>query len=143
MDISRRYYAQSLRAAVVAAAIIALGGCGGSDRPKTIPIAGRVLIDGQPPGEAGNLAFTPVTAAEGYNKRPASGAFTADGTYRVMSWSPDDGLVPGHYAITILPGDLNSTKIPVKYHQSGNSGLEVDVPVDQDQIAYDINIVTK
>jgi hypothetical protein len=142
MVISRGFCAQYLRAALVAAAIITLSGCGGSDRPKTIPVTGRVLIDGQPPGEAGNLAFTPVTAAEGYKKRPASGAFTADGFYRVMSWSPDDGLVPGHYAINILPGDLNNTKIPVKYQQSGG-GLEVEVPVDKDQIEVDINIVTK
>jgi hypothetical protein len=126
----------------VAATTIGLAGCGGSDRPKTIPIRGRVTINGQAPGEFGRMHFTPTQAAEGYVKRPASGSYTVEGDYRVMSWEPDDGLVPGHYTVSLAPSDPNATKIPVKYHQSGTSGLEVDVPVDQDEIEYPINVTT-
>ena len=36
--------------------VIGLTGCD-SGRPKTIPISGLVLIDGQPPGEVGKLFF--------------------------------------------------------------------------------------
>jgi hypothetical protein len=128
---------------ILSVAIVWLAGCGGGDRPKTIPISGRVTIDGQPPGEVGRLHFTPTQAAEGYSKRPAGGAFTADGTYRVMSWEPDDGLVPGHYTVSLMPGDLSKTAIPPKYRESGTSGLEVDVPADEDRIEYNINIVNK
>ena len=39
-------------------------------------------------------------------------------------------------------GDLAKTAIPTKYHQSATSGLEVDVPVDQGQIEYNIDVVT-
>jgi hypothetical protein len=123
--------------------VVWLGGCGGHDRPKTIPITGRVTIDGRPPGEFGKLFFTPTQAASGYDKRPASGTFTPEGNYRVMSWAPDDGLVPGHYTVNISPGDLNKTKIPAKYQQSSTSGLEVDVPVDKDKIEFDVNVVTQ
>jgi hypothetical protein len=134
---------QVLPIAALACAIVWFTGCGGSDRPKTIPISGRVTINGQPPNEPGRLHFTPTKAAAGYAKRPAGGAFTVEGTYRVMSWEPDDGLVPGHYTVSLMPSDLSKTAIPVKYRQSGTSGLEVDVPVDQDKIEYNIDVVTK
>jgi hypothetical protein len=124
-------------------ALVWLAGCGSGDRPTTIPISGRVTINGQPPGEVGRLHFTPTKAADGYPKRPAGGAFTAEGTYRVMSWEPDDGLVPGHYKVSLMPGDLSKTGIPPKFHQSGTSGLEVDVPADQSSIEYNIDVRTK
>jgi hypothetical protein len=127
----------------LAAAAVGLGGCGGSDRPKTIPISGSVTIDGQPPGEGGRLHFTAIETAPGYPNRPASGSFTPEGSYRVMSWELDDGLVPGRYTVTLMPGDLSKTKIPSKYQQSTTSGLEVDVPVDADNIEYDVKVVTK
>lgn len=127
---------------VVAAVTIGLAGCGGSDRPKTIPIRGRVTINGQAPGEFGRLHFQPTQPAEGYVKRPASGSYTVEGDYRVMSWEADDGLVPGHYTVSLAPSDPKATKIPAKYHQGGTSGLEVDVPVDKDEIEYPINVTT-
>jgi hypothetical protein len=133
---------QAARIAGLAAAVVSLCGCGETERPKTIPISGHVTIDGQPPGEFGKLFFTPTQPAEGYVKRPASGSFDPLGNYRIMSWEPDDGLVPGHYTINISAADPN-TKIPPKYSLSGTSGLEVDVPVDQGPIEANFDIVTK
>jgi hypothetical protein len=127
----------------ILSALITLAGCGSSGRPKTIPIAGRVLIDGQAPGESGKIFFTATKPAEGYASRPASGSFNAEGKYRVMSWAPDDGLVPGHYTVSVLPGDAAKTRVPSKYIQSNTSGLQVDVPVDQRKIEYDIDVRTK
>jgi hypothetical protein len=115
-------------------------GCYGNDRPLTIPITGRVTIDGQPPGENGRLHFIPTQAAEGYVKRPATGAFGFDGVYRVMSWAPDDGLVPGHYTVNVMPGNSNKTRIPKRYRDSGTSGLELDVPTDEISIEYNIDV---
>lgn len=57
-----------------------------------------------------------------------------------MSWTPDDGLVPGRYTVAVAPGDPANTKIPARYIQSATSGLEVDVPVDQSSIEYNIDI---
>jgi hypothetical protein len=130
---------------IVAIVLVAIGlvGCMRSDRPKTIPITGKVTIDGQPPGERGKIHFTPTEAAEGYEKRPATGAFDVDGVYRVMSWSPDDGLVPGHYMVNVVPGNSNTTKILARYRVNGTSGLQVEVPVDKDEINYDIELVTQ
>jgi hypothetical protein len=60
-----------------------------------------------------------------------------------MSWAPDDGLVPGHYTVSVSPSDRGKTVVPAKYLQSATSGLEVDVPVDQGRIEYNIDVVTK
>jgi hypothetical protein len=133
----------NVRIAVAVLVAIGLTGCTGNDRPKTIPITGRVTIDGQPPGERGRLHFAPVTAADGYSKRPAGGAFGVDGVYRVKSWKPDDGLVPGHYKVSFKPGNPNTTKILRKYQDAGTSGLEVNVTADQDQIQFDIPLLSK
>lgn len=130
------------RVGALACALLWLAGCGGGSRPKTVPISGRVTINGQPPNESGRLHFTPTQTAEGYPKRPAGGAFAPDGVYRVMSWEPDDGLVPGHYTVSLMPGDLSKTAIPVKYRQSGSSGLEVDVPIDESSIEFNIDVRT-
>ena len=138
----RGFYWHRLYAGAIAVVIVSLSACG-SDRPKTIPIDGRVTIDGKEPGEVGKLFFTPTKAAEGYATRPASGSFNAEGHYRVMSWAPDDGLVPGHYTVSILPNDPDNTRIPAKYRQSYTSGLELDVPVDERKIEFDAEVRTK
>lgn len=139
----RGFFSRLVSVAVAATLAIYLVGCGGSDRPKTIPIGGHVTIDGQPPGEVGSLIFTPTETAPGYGKRPASGGFAADGTYRVMSWEPNDGLVPGHYSVSVTPNEPNATKIPATYQPGGTSFFEVDVPVDADKIEFNIDIKTE
>lgn len=136
-------YRQRLWIGALAALVVGLAGCGGKSRPKTIPISGRVTIDGKAPGESGKLYFTPTQAADGYSMRPASGSFNAAGNYRVISWTPDDGLVPAHYTVSVVPGDLNATAIPTRYHQSATSGLEVDVPVDKSKVEYNIDVLSK
>jgi hypothetical protein len=138
----RGFYWHRLYAGAIAVAIVSLSGCG-SDRPKTIPIDGRVTINGKEPGEIGKIFFTPTKAAEGYATRPASGSFNAAGHYRVMSWAPDDGLVPGHYTVSVNPADPNKTGIPAKYQLSNSSGLEVDVPADERKVEFDIDVRTK
>jgi hypothetical protein len=137
------YFRHCLWVGVLVAAGASLSGCGGNDRPKTIPISGRVTIDGNAPGEGGKLFFTPTAAAAGYSLRPASGSFNSEGNYRVMSWTPDDGLVPGHYTVSVVPSQPAKTSIPTRYHESSGSGLEVDIPSDQGAIEYNIEVRSK
>lgn len=127
----------------IAVLAVVLAGCGGNERPKTIPLTGRMTIDSQEPGEFGKLFFTPTRTAEGYSARPASGSFHPDGSYSVMSWEPNDGLVPGHYTVRIVPADAAKTKIAKKYLQGDANAIEVDVPADQDEIEFNIDVKTK
>ena len=126
----------------LAAASVALVGCGESERPTTIPVTGRVTLNGQPPGESGKIYFAPIEPAAGYPKRGATGTFKPDGSYRVMSWVVDDGLVPGHYLVRVMPSDPANTKIPERYGEGGTNELEVDVPADQDQFELNFDLVT-
>jgi hypothetical protein len=127
----------------IGALLVAIVGCGGTNRLKTIPISGSVTIDGKAPGESGKIYFTPTAAAAGYSRRPASGSYTRDGNYLIMSWAPDDGLVPGHYTVALTPNEPDKSAIPSKYNMSGTSGFEVDVPVDQSKIEFSIDVKTK
>jgi hypothetical protein len=139
----RRVKLQVFWLGAMAAGLSAIVGCGGTERPKTIPIKGRVLVDGAEPGEFGKLFFTPTQPAPGYDRRPASGSFGPDGVYRVMSWEPDDGLVPGHYTVNVQPSDASKSKIPPRFRDSGTSGLEVEVPMDQGEVEFDVKVVSK
>jgi hypothetical protein len=75
--------------------------------------------------------------------RPASGSFNAEGNYRVMSWAPDDGLVPGSYTVSVVPGDPAKTVIPAHYHQSATSGLKVEIPIDQSAVEFNVEVRSK
>jgi hypothetical protein len=57
-----------------------------------------------------------------------------------MSWTVGDGLVPGHYAVSVIPADPNKTAIAAKYRQNTTSGLKVEVPIDQGTIEYNIEL---
>lgn len=140
----RGFVAGQLWIGVLAVAVVCLGGCGGSTHPKTVPLTGKVTLDGQPPGEGGKIFFSPTQPAPGYKKRPASATFNGEGDYRVMSWEPDDGLVPGHYTIKIVTGTGDQkSKIPDRYLENSTSGLELDVPVQSDTLEYNVEIRTE
>ena len=44
---------------ILSLAVVCLTGCGGSGRPKTVPISGKVTINGQAPGEGGKSRDSP------------------------------------------------------------------------------------
>ena len=110
----RSLYRQRLWIGALAALVVDWRAVG-NDRPKTIPISGRVTIDGKAPGEPGKIFFTPIQAAPGYSMRPARGSFNAEGNYRVLSWAPDDGLVPAHYTVSVVFGEPSKIAIPARY----------------------------
>jgi hypothetical protein len=110
-------------------ACLAFLGCS-DGRPMRVPVAGKVVIDGRPVA-SGAVRFTP---AQG---RPATGAIGLDGHFRLTTFEPDDGVVPGVHTITIHSTDeLSPTQfrwnVPKKYQQTRTSGLSqtIDVPTD-------------
>ncbi len=87
-------------AAVLAAAIVAGAGCG-KDRPKTIPVSGRVTYGGGAWPAAGRLYFTPVKAEEGFPSRPGEALFDEQGDFVAQTWEAADGLMPGEYRVRV------------------------------------------
>ncbi len=73
-------------------AISLVSGCS-EDRPATVPVSGRVLIDGEPLGY-GFVRFH----IKGH--RPAQGKLTQDGRFRLTTYQLGDGCAPGKHVVT-------------------------------------------
>ena len=71
-----------------------VAGCGGPTRPETVPVAGRVTYQGKPV-PMGQIMFYPEQG------HPATGTIDANGAYRLRTFAPDNGAIPGRYRVTI------------------------------------------
>lgn len=81
--------------AVAAATVLASPGCTGSDRPEVVPVSGRVTYRGEPV-----VGATVSFLAEGAS-RPATGMTGDDGSFRLTTFEPDDGAIPGTHRVTV------------------------------------------
>ena len=123
------------RAVLVAMAIgVAIlpfsGGC--KRNPRVVPVKGKVLYNGQPL-PFGSVMFQPDRG------QAAVGDLTADGTFMLSSYGPNDGAVPGRHSVSVScydgqrPGktgggdSLGKLMIPLKYTRFGSSGLTAEV----------------
>jgi hypothetical protein len=79
----------------VLVAALALGVCGCS--PKTVKVVAVVTLDGQPV-EGATVKLVPE---EGSTGEPASGLTGKDGSCRLQTYSPGDGVVPGEYKVSV------------------------------------------
>jgi len=129
---------------ILALLLVILAGCSSSDkskagRPKTVPSSGVVTLDGEPLGGA-QIVLVP----EG-GQHSASAMSNEDGTFELMTFNPDPGVVPGSYKVMItksmtpapfegpdglvsLPGKLLT---PKKYADPNKSGLSAQIPDDE------------
>lgn len=74
-----------------------LVGCSGSDKPNTVPVSGKVTLDGVPV-EGASVMFRP----EGPG-RPGTAMTDANGVYHLSSYGePNDGAVPGDYTVAVI-----------------------------------------
>ncbi len=122
--------------ALVLVFAILLMGCGDSN-PNTVPVEGRVTLDGQPVSE-GTITFQPVEPAEGFPRRPAIGLLQTDGSYRLSTFDENDGAVPGSYQVMVVsvtggptpeePDAPEQWRIPQRYGTPGQSPLHASVP---------------
>lgn len=133
------------RRAVVASliALCFVSGVGCKRHPRVVPVRGKVLYNGQP------LPFGAVTFQPDKGQ-PAVGDLTADGSFTLSSYGPDDGAVPGRHLVSVVcyenmrPGkqkqgdSLGKLLIPLKYTRLGSSGLSVEIKDDAGSQAQDI-----
>lgn len=113
--------------------LIASSGCGGGSPFETVPVTGKVEIEG-----GGSLAgyamksiqFTPNSTAT--EVRAASGTIGEDGTFKLGTMKADDGALPGKYLVraTILknyppsPAELKKTWIVEPAEVEVTDGME-------------------
>lgn len=98
-------------------------GCQQSDR--RVPVAGRVLIDGQP------LAHGDVIVAP-HGQRPAFGKLDAEGRFVLTTNEPGDGTVIGTHSVAIRASEFidpfhKQWYAPKKYSELASSGLALTV----------------
>jgi hypothetical protein len=124
-----------------------LMGCGPS-RPETVPVRGKVTLDGGEWPAPGMIIFTAVRPAEGFPRHPGKALFDKAGNFTVGSFAKDDGLMPGIYYVTVLCGEPvenmqseGKSYVPDRYMRPGQSGLELRVEPGSgaiDDLRYDI-----
>jgi hypothetical protein len=128
----------ALAGTLLALVVCGLSSCGGAG-PTTVPVRGKITLAGGAWPQAGTLYFTPVKPATGMPHRAGTAEFATDGSFRVSTYRPHDGLVPGEYSVNIecwevppSPGDPHAAKslVPGNYHALLQSQLPVVIPLD-------------
>ena len=112
-------------------------GCG-DNRPKLVPVSGRVTIDGKPL-EVGSVQVQPK------NHRPAYGALGPDGRFQLTTFDPRDGCVLGEHPV-IIAGAIKQINdatgmicAPEKYQAAETSGLQIDIKGPRDDANFELS----
>lgn len=115
------------RWAMVAACLVAVG-CG--RRIALVPAEGRVTLDGKPL-EFGAVMVQPTAGPA------AQGKINSDGTFRLGTFKPDDGAIPGPATVRVMcrkditqPGGERAygpSLVPDRYTRFDTSGLTVEI----------------
>jgi len=137
-------------AALVAILVVSLAGCR-SKLPQTVPVAGKVTFDGQPPPAEGIVYFLPMEAAPGFSSRPATADFGPDGAFRATTFEPGDGLMPGKYQMHVecwetapnMDGNPVKSHVPQKYQNAETSGFAVEITTDMRRQEVNLDVVTR
>jgi hypothetical protein len=87
-------------AAALALAVAAAVGCGG-DKPKLVPVTGKVTYKNEPV-TAGTITFHP-DPANAYTKDSPSSLLQTDGSFTMRTFPFGDGVAPGRYKVTLSP----------------------------------------
>lgn len=130
----------------VTLASLLVAGCGGSARPKTVAVSGNLTLDGKPVQEA-RIRFNPSQDGVG---RTAIGDTDASGNFKLSTFEPGDGIIPGEYDADVIISKVVSQplntpdiaakvaaeaptegEIPTKYGDVKTSGLHYTF-TDQD-----------
>lgn len=115
--------------------VAATSGCG-DGRPERVPVAGIVLIDGQPLTR-GNIKFVPKDG------RPSAGKIGPDGHFNLTCYDGNDGALLGTHRVQVSSSNIISdSKIewfaPQQYADFRTSGIEVEVTEGVDDLKIEL-----
>ncbi len=113
-----------MRLAAVVAVLLLAAGCG-DGRPKLVPAAGKVTLNGQSV-VGGSMTFHPESGALDKGDRPSC-QLQADGSFTAQTYPYGDGVVPGAYKVTLDPALAARIKKPL-YADPTKTPLRIDVP---------------
>lgn len=109
-------------------------GC--DSRPKCVPVAGKVLIDGEPL-KSGAIIFVPAGG------RQSTGIIDANGQFKLTCFEPDDGAIVGAHRIQVCASEsINNTTMkwaaPKKYAEANTSGLTQEITGPTDSVVIEL-----
>jgi hypothetical protein len=121
------------RLSLVCLFLFSVAAVGCSDgRPKRVPVAGRVLIDGKPL-TTGSVFFIPA------NDRAATGQIDSEGRFKLTTFEENDGCVCGKHRVTVNGSQSKGSDAflwlaPPKYKDPNKSGLDVEITGPTDNL---------
>lgn len=132
--------------ACIAAAIFATG-CGpGGNAPATVPVTGKITLEGEPVAAA-IVSLTPTAGSA--DAVPAQATTNDSGEFEVQSVfnqgrDTQAGMTPGEYLLTVtkleeLPAQAQITRapknlLPKRYESIASSDLKATISVDGDNV---------
>jgi hypothetical protein len=124
-----------LKSLCALAVCVALGGC--DRRPERVPVAGVVLIDGEPL-KSGNIKFVPQ------NGRPSAGKIGADGHFNLTCYDGNDGALLGTHRVQVSSNRIISDRkiewyAPKDYADFRTSGIEINVSEPVENLKIELN----
>jgi hypothetical protein len=129
---------------VLVSCAVLIAGCG--KQYGTIPVRGKVTLNGGPMPTSGVVHFTPIETFGGHPLRPAWANFGVDGNYNVASFADVEGLYPGKYEVHLncwkvprtMEGPPAVSHLPAKYTKASTS--ELKLTVEEGASAKEFNI---
>jgi len=128
-----------LPAAMMMLMVALAAGCGPS-RPALLPAEGLVTLDGKPLADAA-VVFQPKAGG-----RPASARTDASGRFKVGTYTPRDGALPGEHTVTVVAAESTGTPdapnvrlITPKRYSTNQSGLSATVAAGSKMFTFDLS----
>ena len=125
---------RALITTLLLAFVVSALGC--DNRPKRVPIAGRVLVAGQP-APFGTVKFVPEGG------RPSSGKIGPDGSFELRCYDSDDGALVGTHRVAVSVREVRDEKVkwaaPKKYADFRTSGLVHEVTGPDDNVVIELS----
>jgi hypothetical protein len=130
-----------LKFAILLSVLMAMAGC--NDQPPRYPVAGRVLIDGEPLS-TGSIRFVPEQG------RPATSMIHTDGTFALSQASltsdpTQRGIMAGKYrvavsAANVIDEDADDVEwlAPSKYADFRTSEIAMEIDRPHDDLVVDL-----
>jgi hypothetical protein len=74
-----------------------------------------------------------------------AGEIEGDGTFKISTFSPNDGAIPGHHRVAISPPDPPPDApppkpvLPQKYRDFGTSGLTIEIKPGPNNVEFELD----
>lgn len=98
------------RLCIACLAILSLPACFGGDgyeRLETVPVTGRVTVDGQVPTSPIKITCHAVNGMNAEHPTYSWSLTGEDGTFEISTFDQGDGVPTGEYALTFYWGEMN------------------------------------